>query len=264
MHIKQLLLIAVSVLATTTAAFAQPANDTPSATKVLVARRLYDEGVEAVGKARWSLAHDRFKASYEMAPRVLTLFNLAGAQAQTGRLVEASESYRRFMRETTDGRYPELRTDATTQLELLEKQVAQMTLDVANIDVSDTIAIDEVDFPHAAMREPIPMNPGPHVVRVSRGDAAVANRSITLAPGAAETVHIEVPAKPVDLKINRPVGGPPSTNDAVVDTTKRSEEPRRSVLRSPWLWAGVVVVLAGGATGAYFLTRTDGPTLTVH
>lgn len=264
MHIKQLLLIAVSVLATSTAAFAQPAADTPSATKVLVARRLYDEGVEAVGKSRWSLAHDRFKASYEMAPRVLTLFNLAGAQAQTGRLVEASESYRRFLRETTDGRYPELRTDATTQLELLEKQVAQMTLDIANIDAADTIAIDEIEFPHAAIREPIPMNPGPHVVRVSRSDAAIANRSITLAPGAAETVHIEVPAKPVDLNVHRPAGPPSPTGAAAVETTKPSEEPRRSVLRSPWLWAGVVVVLAGGATGAYFLTRSDGPTLTVH
>jgi hypothetical protein len=265
MYYKQLLLIAVSVVATTTAAFAQPAADPQSATKVLVARRLYDEGVEAVGKSRWSLAHDRFKASYEMAPRVLTLFNLAGSQAQTGRLVEASESYRKFLRETTDGRYPELRTDATTQLELLEKQVAQLTLDVANIDSSDTIAIDEIDFPHAAIREPIPMNPGPHVVRITRGDAAVANRSITLAPGAAEIVHIEVPVKPVDLNLRRPAPGPPSPTDTVVDTTKRSEEPRRSVLRSPWFWTGVAVVVVGGAaTGAYFMTRSDGPTLTVH
>src|SRR4051794_12238516 len=105
---KQLLLIVAAALALTTSAFAQPA-DSAAANKVPVARRMYEEGVDAVNKGRWSVAHDRFKASYDLAPRVLTLFNLAGAQAQTGRLVEAAESYRRFLRETTDGRFPEFR-----------------------------------------------------------------------------------------------------------------------------------------------------------
>src|SRR5262249_54549203 len=158
LHMKQLLLIAISVFATATVAFAQPADST-SAAKVPVARRLYDEGIEAVGKGRWSVAHDRFKASYDLAPRVLTLFNLAGSQAHAGRLVEPPGGYRRCRREPRDGRYPELRTAATTQLELLEKQIAQLPPDIANIDAKDVIAIDEIEFPHAALHEPIPMNP---------------------------------------------------------------------------------------------------------
>lgn len=261
MTIHKLLLIAVSVLATTTAAVAQPADST-SAAKVPVARRLYDEGVDAVGKGRWSLAYERFKASYDLAPRVLTLFNLAGSQAQTGRLVEATENYRKFLRETTDGRYPELRTEATTQLESLEKQVAQLTLDISNIDASDVIVIDEIEFPHSALREPIPMNPGPHVTRIQRGDAAIANRSITLAPGTAETVHIELPVKKLDLVVHRPDGPTPAA-ESVVDT-RRPEQPKRSILRSPWLWAAAAVVIAGGVTGAYFMTRSDSDVLVVQ
>jgi len=116
---KHLLVIAVLALAPASA-LAQSA-DPSSAAKLPLARKLYDEGVDAVNKGRWSTAYDRFKTSYELAPRPLTLFNLAGAQSQTGRLVEASESYRRFLRDTADGRFNDLRADATSQLEALDK-----------------------------------------------------------------------------------------------------------------------------------------------
>ena len=97
-------------------ALAQPA-DPNSAAKLPIARKLYDEGVDAVNKGRWSTAYDKFKASYELVPRPITLFNLAGAQSQTGRLVEAGESYRRFLRDTSDGRFNDLRTDAIGSLD---------------------------------------------------------------------------------------------------------------------------------------------------
>lgn len=261
---KQLVLIVAATLALTAVAVAQPADT--AANKVPVARRMYEEGVDAVNKGRWSVAHDRFKASYDLAPRVLTLFNLAGAQAQTGRLVEAAESYRKFLRETSDGRYPDLRSDATTQLDALEKQVAQVTLDIANIDAGDQIVIDDVDFPHSALREPIPMNPGPHVTRIKRGDQLVGSKSITLSPGSAETVHIEVPVKTVDLNVRNP-GTPDSssgvTGTAALDGKQSDREHKGGVLRSPWFWGAVAVVVVGGAVGAYFLTRDDGNTLVV-
>jgi hypothetical protein len=259
---KQLVLIVATILATTAVARAQPA-DSGATGKVLVARRLYDEGVDAVNKGRWSLAHDRFKASYELAPRVLTLFNLAGSQAQTGRLVEAAESYRRFLRETTDGRYPELRSDATTQLEALEKQVAQMTVEITNIDGGDLILIDDVEYPHSALREPIPMNPGPHEVKVQRDGTAIANQSITLAPGAADTVPIQLARKPPSLAAPRPALQPPVSG--VAFNGKTDEEPQhKSVLRSPWLWGTVAVVVVGGVTGAYLLTRSSTDVLVVR
>lgn len=258
---KQLLLVVAAVILATQTSHAQPADSTAAA-KVTVARRLYDEGVDAIGKGRWSLAHERFKASYDLAPRVLTLFNLAGSQAQTGRMVEAAESYRRFLRETTDGRYPELRTDATTQLELLEKQIGQVTLEITNLDPGDVVAIDDIEFPQAALREPIPMNPGPHTARIKRGDVAVATRAINVAPGAGESVHIELPAKKVDLTARDP--GPPSGSPALNFTEPQGpQEPKRSLWKSPWLWAGVGVVVVAAGTTAYIMTRPDDNVLSV-
>jgi hypothetical protein len=230
------------------------------------ARRLYEEGIDAVSKGRWSIALDRFKASYELAPRAQTVFNLAGAQSQTGRLVEAAETYRKFLRETGDGRFSELRIVAVEQLELLDRQIAQVTLDIIHLEPGDVVAVDEVELPHAALREAIPMNPGPHVARVQRGARVIGTRSLTLAAGAAEAVRLELPVKALDLEV-RPRVEPPAVTamTAMTATTAMMPQPvpapraaSRGWLRSPLLWSGVAVVVAGGAVGTYLLTRPDG------
>jgi len=253
---KLLLLIVAITIAAAGGARAQPAEST-SVAKLPLARRLYEEGVDAAGKARWTIAFDRFKASYELAPRVVTLFNLAYAQGKTGRLIEASENYRRFLRETADGRYPELLTVATNQLEMLDKQIAQVILDVTNIEPGDVIAIDEIEFPHVVLHEVIPMNPGPHIARVSRGAKVIATRSLALTAGPAESVRIELPAKQLDLEVHQPAE-PPAVTAAMPGPMRVDRGSRHTWLRSPWLWSAVAVVVAGSATGAYLFTRPDG------
>ena len=240
-------------------AHAQPTD--PGAGKVTVARRLYEEGVEAVNKCRWSVAHDRFKASYDLSPRVFTLFNLAGAQAQTSRYVEASESYRRFLRETGEGRHTELRAEATSALDDLEKQIAYVTIDVTGALPGDSITIDEVVFPQSALRERLPVNPGSHVIAVRRGATPITSKSVTVAPGGAETVAMTVPA--ANLQVSPPRDAEPGVTGGSFATR---DEPRRerSVLRSPWLWTAVGVAVVGGAVGAYYLTRPDGDVLVVR
>src|SRR5262245_12068057 len=126
-------LLVIAMLALVPASALAQSVDPNSAAKLPIARKLYDEGVDAVNKGRWSTAYDKFKASYELVPRPSTLFNLAGAQSQTGRLVEASESYRRFLRDTSDGRFNDMRESATSQLEALDKQIAQVTIDVGHL-----------------------------------------------------------------------------------------------------------------------------------
>jgi hypothetical protein len=253
---KHLLLIGVVLVVTTTGVRAESADAT-SATKVTLARRMYDEGVEAMGKGEWSLAHDRFKTSYELAPRVVTLYNLACAQGQTGRLVEATENYRKFLRDTGDGRYPDLRTEASSQLELLGKQIAQLTLDITNLEPGDAIAIDDVEFPQAALHEAIPMNPGSHVARIQRGTAVLATRTVALTAGAAQAVKIELAVKSPDLTVHPPVESSILTAPAAAPRPV-DQGTSRSWLRSPWLWSGVAAVAVASAGGAYLLTRPSG------
>jgi hypothetical protein len=258
---KHLIAIAMIVLASPVDAVAQ-APGSAQTVKLPVARRFYDEGVDAADKGQWSIAHDRFKASYELVPRVQTLFNLASAQSQTGRLVEATESYRRFLRETT-GMHFDLRAQATAQLELVEKQLAQITLDIVNLEPGDALALDDVELPHAVVRQAIPINPGTHAVRLQRGASVIATRAITLSSGAVESLRIELPVRAIlepPAKPLEPALEPDEPRPlALVDVPPASPAPRRrSWLRSPWLWSAVAVALAGGAAGAYVLSRPEG------
>lgn len=250
---KHLSLIVAITIAAAGAAHAEPADSTLAA-RLQIARRLYDEGLEAAGKSRYSVAVDRFKASYEIAPRVQTLYNLASAQGQTGRLVEAAENYRRFLRETGDGRFADLRVTATEQIELLEKQIPQATLEVAGLEPSDVIAVDELELPHGALREALPMNPGPHTARIQRGTQVLTTRAFTLSAGAAEQIHIDLP-RPVDLQLHPPAETPRATPPP---PAPRPVEHGHPWLRSPWLWSAVAVVAVGSAAGAYLFTRPDG------
>jgi hypothetical protein len=257
---KHLIVIAMIALTSAGDALAQAPGSTQTV-KLPVARRLYDEGVDAADRGQWSIAHDRFKASYELVPRVQTLFNLAVAQSQTGRLVEATESYRRFLRET-NGMHFDLRAQATAQLELVEKQLAQITLDIVNLEPGDAIALDDVELPHAVVRQAIPINPGPHAVRLQRGASVIATRAITLASGAVESVRIELPVRAIiepSVTPREPAVQPDGPPLPPLDVAPAAPTPRRrSWLRSPWLWSAVAVALAGGAAGAYVMTRPEG------
>jgi hypothetical protein len=271
---KHLFTIAAACAATLALAapvsHAEPADssESTSAAKVPVARRLYDEGVEAAGRKQFALAYDRFKASYDLLPRPLTLYNLAGAQAQTGRPVEASESYRKFLRDTADGRFPELRNNAQSQLEAVVKQVAQVSLDISGLQPSDTVTIDDIEFPQSILREPIPLDPGAHVAVVHRGGATLATQSISLTSGASEPVKIELPAqtadsKSVDLNVRAGQGGLAPTS-SVLETHPAPPPEHHSAWRSPWLWSAVAVVVAGGVTAGILLTRPNNDVLVVR
>src|SRR5262249_51516370 len=61
------------------------------------AEALKQEGLEAARQKNWEPARQRFEASYALDPRPLTLYNLAAAQENTGKLLAARTSYRTFL-----------------------------------------------------------------------------------------------------------------------------------------------------------------------
>lgn len=252
----------VFLLALASPALAQPASSVPAAGKTQVARRLYDEGVEAANQGRWTVALERFAGSYDLSPRVLTLFNLAGAQQQTNRLVESAESYRQFLRETADARYPDLRAAAQTALEALDGQIGHLRIAIANIDHDDAVLVDRAPFPQTALTESLPVNPGAHTVAVRRGTRTLAERAVQIEPGEQERVELSVPGRAIDLSVRDPGPDRPAGLVGRDDAPRRSSRSRWS---SPWLWVGIGVAAAalGGAT-YYFTTRDESGAVVVH
>lgn len=230
--------------ALTVTASREAAAQTPTASETTLAREQFRAGVAAVREARWTDALSAFQRSYALVPQPITLLNIAGAQVETGQLVAGAESYRRFLAQATDGAAAEHRTEASEALARAEARVAHATVDVIGMESADQLTLDAQPLGRATVGMSIPVDPGPHVFAVRRGGDELARVSVTFRVADLQRVSLAV-------RSGAMVGADPVVPDA--------PPPRRGgVLRSPWFWTVVGVVVAGGAATAVVLaTRSD-------
>lgn len=156
------------------------------------ARELFSSGLAAARDNRWEEAYDRFTRSYALAPRASTLLNLAGAQVQTGRLVAASESYRRFLDEATDARSRRYRPQVERALTELEPRLAHLTLRITGLVDGDRVTVGETELPPAALGEELPVDPGERAIVVTRGEEEVLRESVDLGEGERQTLTLAI------------------------------------------------------------------------
>jgi hypothetical protein len=224
------------------------------ASEAVLAREQFRAGVAAAREERWEEASEAFQRSYELSPRPLTLLNLAGAYAQTGRLVESVEAYRMFLMERT-GVTARMRSDAEAQLADLEPRIPRARITVLGISEGDVVRLDEYELSTASLEQPLPVNPGSHSVTLSRGEQEPIVVPFSLDEGATEDVLVDartLVAAPIDAVRGRdvegPDGGPPPTS--------------RSLVEDPIFWivlVGGALVVGGVVTGVVLGTQ-PGPT----
>jgi hypothetical protein len=214
------------------------------------ATRLNREGLTAA-KTDWEVARQKFEQSYALAPRPLTLYNLAAAQEHTGQLVEARASYLKFLEQTKPGKDEQFRAAALKALPPLARAIP--TIEIARIGLGSdvTIELDGRPLLPAELAEPVPANPGAHTIVARRDAETLVRRELTLVRGAREKIELVAPVPKIVTP--PPVIAPPP----VVPTPVPRE---KSILSSGWFWGitSVVVVGAAGA-GYYFLyySQTD-------
>ncbi|AKF07510.1 tetratricopeptide repeat protein [Sandaracinus amylolyticus] len=204
------------------------------------ARALFQAGLAAAREARWDEAREAFERSLAIAERPNTLLNLAGAQAQTGRLVAAVASYRRFLELATSGREARYRSQAGDALAALEPRIARLTIATAGLEDDDEVQLDGTTV--TSLAASIPVDPGAHVARIVRDGEEVARQSIALGEGEVRTVALEAPrvvarAEPVAV--------------AAPFVVEREDE-RDQGDGDTWLWVGIGVgaaVVVGVAIG---------------
>jgi hypothetical protein len=250
----RLLLSLLLATATVAPAYADPDADGQLDTTPL-ARRLFTEGVDAARRLDWMVAMEKFNKSYELSPRPLTLYNLAGAQVATNRYVRGIESYRKFLRDTSDGTYPEFRKEAQNVLSTLEPKIAWAKLAVTGMVSGDTMALDSEPLVSAAIGESLPIDPGQHVLEIKRKTpgaevSVVARKEFTLTEGGSKTITLEAPAPPPPPVDTQVTGTSPITNPQHPETPVVHEHHWYT---SPLVWGAVVggAVAIGGGTYLY-------------
>jgi hypothetical protein len=228
-----------------------------SASEVAAARGLFEEGVAAAGNAEWEDALSAFERSYAIAPRSTTLLNLAGAQVQLGRLVAASESYQRLIREAgSNARERRLRDQARDALSSLEPRIAHLTLNIADLARADEVLLDGVAVSHAIVGVATPVDPGDHRISVRRSDREIGQASVNLSEGGSREVTVLLrPGASVEVASTEgPAEGTSTVPDAALSGDP-VDEGGEDIAASPILWTIVGIVVVGGVVAAVVATQ---------
>lgn len=233
-------LLALS-LATPRGAFAQDEQDTAAA------RTLFHEGIACVDADDHVCAADRFRRSNELRPSPIVAFNLAGSEAEVGRLVVASELYRMVLR-TTDG---ELAEAAQSALDVIVPRLAQVTVIV---DTTAQVLLDGSEMQAAMHGVAIPLDPGEHQLRALYGAQLAAEDTFTVGEGQSITHAFEVPLPEANLAVEG-IPADPAAEGPLTATPPEEDHTTRRVL-------GVtlgIVAAAGVAVLLALLLRPSAP-----
>ena len=231
----------------------------PSESEMAAARELFQSGLEHARAGRWDDARADFERSWSIAQVPTTLLNLAGAQAESGQLVAALESYREFLPLATGRRAARYRVQAEEALAALEARVPKLELSIDGLQEGDVITVDGDEISQAIVGVPLPVDPGPHEVVVTRSGAEVGRGEITLSEGGTQPLVVELRAPDPGAAIapetvaaaaaGDPTGAERMTGDPDDDAEGGG------VASSPWLWTGVGAVVLAGVLAAIIATR---------
>ena len=131
------------------------------------AEQLFNEAVEAARHGDWEQARAGFAAAQSLSARPVILINLAGAQARTGRLVDAARNYRAVADDTSSDAAP-FRAAASGMLKTLQPRIPRVHVRTAGLAEGDVVRLDGVPLSRDALAAPVLVDPGAHTITVTR------------------------------------------------------------------------------------------------
>ena len=216
-----------------------------------LARELFQAGVEATQSSNWAAALDAFGRVYALTHRAEVLLNLATAQAQTGALLNAIESYRRFLTSATPALQEQHGEQARAALAQVEARIPRLRIDASG-GSGTLVVLDGTALSSAELGVPLPLDPGTHTVVLREGDNLLDQESITLSEGESRTVTLEREAPTVT----------PRESGVTTGETQVAPPPRQDVSQTDsdvgMIGLGVavgVVVVAGIVVAIVFAAQ---------
>ena len=281
------------------------------------ARELFARGAALVRTAQWTEALAAFEESSRLRPHPITTYNMGACERALGRYTAAQATLERALaEEAVTAKLPEsLRTEAKTYLQEMERLLVHIQLTVTPSDAAvavDGRPLQTTDRPDghrvlvagrraAGRGEALPaasvevvLDPGTHLITLSRKGFTDALTNRTFAPGKHTALVLNLEKLPATLRVSsnqekslvrvdridvgyapieiqRPAGPymiyveKPgfSSYEARIKVNPGEETDIRARL-SPtpltqkwWFWTAVGVVATGAVVGTYFATRSE-------
>jgi hypothetical protein len=156
------------------------------------ARKQFRAGVTAARQGQWPEALLAFQASYALAPHPASLFNLAGAQYRTGKLLVSNANYRRFSSSADPGISAHHRKAAETQMARIEASIPRVRVVIEGLRPDDRLLLDNKRIYANELDHDLWVDPGPHTLSVHRPGGHEEVRRVVLAEGDRRLLQFRV------------------------------------------------------------------------
>ncbi len=247
--------IAIALSAVAFSAHAEP-TDSDRAT----ARALAHQGYEAQQHQQFALAADRFERAEALVHAPTLLLGLARAEAGMGKLVEASETYRRIVREPLAPHAPDAFakavSDAKKELANIEPRLAWVTVTVLGAG-APAVTLDDLHVDPVELGVPVVCNPGTHVLTAAAPGFEPQTRTFGATEGSRQTIAFTLTAQPqaVSTPSAPIVAGRPAIAEPQPQPSPGPGSGARTVAEATAFVIGGVGLAAGAAAGVYTLVR---------
>jgi hypothetical protein len=229
-------------------------RDDSEARRTTMARALFEEGLHFVDAGRWADAQDRFGRVLELRYSAVAAYNLGLAQVRLGHGVVAAATLRKLLADPT--LETKVREPATQQLSEVEANFAWLTLHVPGDCEGCQVRVDREDWPPAVWGVAAPIDAGSHALELRWNSSVLARAQIDLKPaGRLETTLTPQAGALENARGVRAAGEGQQPKDASVSTQNGAPSSSVPLLKSPWFWGAMGVLVVGAVTVIIVQTR---------
>jgi tetratricopeptide (TPR) repeat protein len=153
------------------------------------AARQFAVGLAQARAGQWGSALGAFEAAYRLDPRRLSaLFNLAGAQLRTGKMLHAHANYHRLEERKDAALGAAHRRAVERQLKLIEDRIPRLRIELPGLRADDRVLLDKTRLYANELDMELWVDPGAHVLAVYRASGGSEIKELYL----AEKQHLYV------------------------------------------------------------------------
>jgi hypothetical protein len=164
----------------------------PNAKDPAAADALFRDGRKAMQAGNYAVACPKFQESYRLDPAPGTLLNLGDCEEKQGHLAAAWQYFRDAEQRLGSDERAGI---AKQRWEALDARLAFVTFKLpANAPPDTKVVRDDVELRAAALTVALPIDPGPHVVRVRAPGHVETKIDLSLKSGERKEVPLEIGA----------------------------------------------------------------------
>lgn len=233
---------------------------------------LIEEGLSEFQLGNWTEAYTLFKRAHEGSPNARTLRGMGMTSYELKRYPRALEQLKAALVSTDKPLTAELRAHVEGLIERSSRLVGSLDLTVNPPEAIVVVNREQTDkrrlvvpVGEVTVRAELPgREPIERIVIVDSGQSYAVHLDFdrSAEDPATSAVEPQVAVAPTPTPIAKPIPQPQETKNLDLGLATTGGQPRAdddSVVKSPWLWVGVGLAVAGGVLAAILLSGEDEP-----